>query len=208
MIEIVRKKIDTKIKLEIKAASTLMLTLLVFLAAPVNAEVQTYDLDVKGAHSSIQFRIKHLGYSWLFGRFNTFEGWMQGDPKDASTAKVEVTVKTTSIDTNHAERDKHLKSKDFLNVKKHPTAKFVSTRVLDHGDKTGTIHGNLSLNGITKKIEIATKFVGQGADPWGGYRAGFEGTTTLKLSDFGITYDLGPASTHVEMMLFVEGIKR
>ena len=133
---------------------------------------------------------------------------MSGDQADLSTAKVEVSIDTSSIDSNHAERDKHLRSADFLNVKKYPNAKFVSTKVVDNGDKTGVIYGDLTLRGVTKQIQIETKFIGQGADPWGGYRAGFEGTTTLKLADFGITFDLGPASTFVEMMLFVEGIRR
>lgn len=189
-----------------KLFATALLTLL--LSFPAYAKVEVYDLDVKGAHASIQFKIKHLGYSWLFGRFNKLEGWMSGDQADPSTSKVEVSIDTSSIDSNHAERDKHLRSADFLDVKKYPKATFVSTKVVDNGDKTGTIYGNLTLHGVTKQIQIETKFVGQGEDPWGGYRAGFEGTTTLKLADFGITYNLGPASTFVEMMLFVEGIRR
>ncbi|MBL4868737.1 MAG: YceI family protein [Pseudomonadales bacterium] len=189
-----------------KSVASLILSIL--LSTSAYAEVEVYDLDIKGAHASIQFRIKHLGFSWLFGRFNKLEGWISGDQSVPSSSKVEVSIDTASIDTNHAERDKHLRSADFLNVKKYPHAKFVSTRVVDNGDKTGTIYGNLSLHGVTKEIKIDAKYVGHGADPWGGYRAGFEGTTTLKLADFGITYNLGPASTYVEMMLFIEGVRR
>ena len=184
------------------------LILCVFLVTSARAEMEMYDFDVKGAHTSVQFRIKHLGYSWLFGRFNKLEGWMGGDQNDIATAKVEAIIDVASIDTNHAERDKHLRGADFLNVKKFPKATFVSTRVVKNGDKTGIIYGDLTLHGVTKEIQINTTYVGHGPDPWGGNRAGFEGTTTLKLSDFDMTYDLGPASTYVEMMLFVEGIRR
>jgi len=93
-----------------------------------------YKIDKEGQHAFIEFRIKHLGYSWLYGRFNDFDGSFTFDEKNPSADKVKVTINTNSVDTNHAERDKHLRSGDFLNVSKNPTATFESTEVKANGD--------------------------------------------------------------------------
>ena len=167
-----------------------------------------YVIDTKGAHASIKFRVQHLGYSWLYGRFNEFSGNFSYDEKQPENASVEVTIKTSSVDSNHAERDKHLRSDDFLNVAKYPEAKFVSTGYSQGNDGKGVLKGNLTLNGVTKPLEIDVEFIGAGKDPWGGYRAGFEGTTRFAMADFGIVKDLGPKSKDVEMILSVEGIKQ
>ncbi len=74
--------------------------------------------------------------------------------------------------------------------------------------KNAEITGNLTLNGVTKPVTIKAELIGQGDDPWGGYRAGFLGTTTLKLKDFNIQRDLGPASQEVELTLSVEGVRQ
>lgn len=166
-----------------------------------------YKIDKEGQHAFIEFRIKHLGYSWLYGRFDDFDGAFTFDEKNPAADKVKVTINTSSVNTNHAERDKHLRSGDFLNVSKNPTATFESTGVKADG-KNAEITGNLTLNGVTKPVTIKAELVGQGDDPWGGYRAGFLGTTTLKLKDFNIQRDLGPASQEVELTLSVEGVRQ
>ena len=183
----------------------------VLLAAATLASAEaaeTYVIDIKGQHAWVEFRIKHLGYSWMYGRFNDFSGEFVVDRDNPANARVEVEIDTASVDTNHAERDKHLRSEDFLNVDKHPKARFVSTAVEISGDGTGVIKGDLTLNGVTRPIGIAVEEIGHGKDPWGGYRAGFLGTTTLKLADFDIDYDLGPASTMVELTLSIEGVRQ
>ena len=167
-----------------------------------------YVIDTKGAHASIKFRVQHLGYSWLYGRFNEFSGNFSYDEKQPEKASVEVTIKTSSVDSNHAERDKHLRSDDFLNVAKYPEAKFVSTGYSQDKDGNGVLKGNLTLNGVTKPLEIDVEFIGAGDDPWGGYRVGFEGITRFAMADFGIVKELGPKSKDVEMILSVEGIKQ
>lgn len=171
-------------------------------------QAASYVIDTKGAHAFINFKIQHLGYSWLTGRFNTFEGSFDYDAKAPEKSRIEVTIKTNSIDSNHAERDKHLKGKDFLNVGKYPTAKFVSTKYTAKDAETGTLTGKFTLHGVTKTINIDVQKIGEGADPWGGYRVGFEGTTRIKLADYGITYNLGPKSTHVDLELLIEGIRK
>ncbi len=168
-----------------------------------------YTIDTKGAHASINFSIQHLGYSVLTGRFDTFAGDFSYDPAKPEASTINVTIDTNSVNSNHAERDKHLRSKDFLNVEKFPQAKFVSKKVVVGADKTSfELVGDFTLNGVTKSITIATKKIGEGKDPWGGYRAGFQGTTELKLKDFNVQMDLGPASQVVKLELNVEGVKK
>ena len=167
-----------------------------------------YVIDTKGAHAFIQFRIQHLGFSWLTGRFNTFSGGFEYEEKNPDKASVVVEIDTASIDSNHAERDKHLRSDEFLDVEKYPKAKFVSTSFSEKGDGTAVLEGNLTLHGVTKPVTIDVQHIGHGQDPWGGYRRGFEGRTRIALADFGINYDLGPKSKELELMLSIEGIRQ
>ena len=172
------------------------------------AQAADYQIDVKGAHASILFKIKHLGYSWLNGRFNNFSGDFSYDSLNPEKSSINVNIVTASLDSNHAERDKHLRGDDFLDVKKYPKAEFKSTKFEVKSDNDGIITGDLTLHGTTKSISFPVKKIGEGKDPWGGYRSGFSGVTSLKLADYGISYDLGPASTHVELELNIEGIKQ
>lgn len=172
------------------------------------AQAEDYRIDIKGQHAFIQFRISHLGYSWLLGQFNQFDGDFTFDENNPENSSVKVTIDTSSVDSNHAERDKHLRSEDFLYVEKFPEASFTSTAVEPAGDGKATIKGDLTLRGVTRPIEIDATHIGGGQDPWGGYRQGFSGTTTFKLKDFGIPKDLGPASEEVHLFLSVEGIRK
>jgi polyisoprenoid-binding protein YceI len=190
-----------------KHLAALALTGVSLLSLPVLAD--DYTIDTKGAHASINFSIKHLGYSVLTGRFDTFSGDFSYDPAKPEASKINVTIDTNSLNSNHAERDKHLRSKDFLNVEKFPKSTFVSKKFVVGKDKDSfDVVGDFTLNGVTKSITIAAKKVGEGKDPWGGYRAGFEGTTELALKDFNIVFPLGPASETVKLSLNVEGVKK
>ena len=182
-------------------------TALVLIAAnPVPAA--DYVIDTKGAHASIKFKISHLGYSWLYGSFKSFTGSFSYDENNPSASKVSVEINTSSVYTNHAERDKHLRSADFLQVAKYPKASFVSISFQEQGNGKALLKGKLTLNGVTKPIIIDVTHVGAGKDPWGGYRRGFEGRTTLTLKEWNIKRDLGPASGQLEMILDVEGIRQ
>lgn len=164
-----------------------------------------YDLDP--SHTFIQFRISHLGYSTMVGRFDKFEGNFSWDKENPAESSITLKIDPASVNTNWAERDKHLRSEDFLDVGKFPEASFRSTKYT--GDASGgTLEGELTLHGVTKPVTIEVKAVGEGDDPWGGYRAGFDGTTTLKRSDFGISYDLGPAAETMQFDLHIEGIRK
>ncbi|MCT8869816.1 MULTISPECIES: YceI family protein [Shewanella] len=178
------------------------------LLVPMAASAADYVIDREGAHASITFKVSHLGYSYVVGRFNDFSGDFSYDAKNPAAAKVNVKVNTLSVDSNHAERDKHIRSADFLNAAKFAEATFVSTSVEDKGNGDMVIKGNFTLNGVTKPLAIQAHAVGEGQDPWGGYRAGFTGTTTFAMKDYGIKMDLGPASANVELDLVVEGVRK
>jgi polyisoprenoid-binding protein YceI len=178
----------------------------VALAQP--AVAADYDIDIKGAHASINFRIPHLGFSWLVGRFDTFSGTFSYDEANPAAAKIAVEIDTASINSNHAERDKHLRGADFLDVTTFPKATFVSKSVTVDGAGKAKIVGDFTLRGVTKPVTIDAVAVGGGADPWGGYRQGFAGKAKLVLADFGILKELGPASKEVELDLHVEGVRK
>lgn len=189
-----------------KRQSLYALLLGLVVAFPAAASAADYKLD--DSHSFIQFRIQHLGFSWLYGRFNTLEGSFSYDEASPESAKVTVDINVASIDSNHAERDKHLRGADFFDVAKYPESTFVSTGYKQTGKDKGRLTGNLTLHGVTKPVTIEVSHMGQGDDPWGGYRRGFSGVTTITLADFGMDYDLGPASRTAELMLSIEGIRQ
>jgi len=184
------------------------IALTIVLTVPSLLQAADYLIDTEKAHAFIQFRIKHLGYSWLLGRFNDFDGSFSYDEANPTASRVAVTIRTASIDSNHAERDKHLRGREFLEVDKFPQATFVSTGFTENDDKTAVLTGNLTLHGVTRPVSLAVKHIGHGPDPWGGKRRGFEATTALKLADYNIDFDLGPAAREVELFLSVEGIEQ
>lgn len=184
-----------------KLASALLIA---GLAMP--AVAADYKIDM--AHSAIEFKVSHLGFSWLKGRFNQFEGNYSYDPAQPEQTSIQVQIDPASVDSNHAERDKHLRSGDFLNVAQNKTASFESTSVEATGEGQYLVKANLTLNGVTKPIEVEVAKVGEGNDPWGNYRTGFEGTTSFMMKDFNVKQDLGPASQEVFLTLQVEGIRQ
>ncbi len=171
----------------------------------VVASAAEYKVDL--SHSAINFKTKHLGLSWLTGRFNKFEGSMSYDPAAGPEAQsISIEIDTASLDTNWADRDKHLRGPDFFNTEKFPKASFKSTGY-DGDAAGGTLTGDLTLLGVTKSISFEIKKLAEGDDPWGGYRAGFQGSYVLKRADWGMNYNLGPAAENIELDLLIEAIK-
>ena len=184
----------------------LSVVLMALLMLTGNVQSADYVIDTKGAHAFINFKFKHLGYSWLTGTLKKFDGKFTWDANNPETTKIEVNIDVTSLDSNHAERDKHIRSDDFLDVSKYPKASFVSTSVKKSDDGQLAVAGNLTLHGVTKEIIIDAKPIGEGKDPWGGYRAGFAGEVTLNTRDFGMP---GFVPTHqVHMELLIEGVRQ
>ena len=178
------------------------------LTLSASAFAADYTIDKEGQHAFINFKTGHLGFSMLHGRFNDFDGHFSWDAENPAASKVAVTINTASVDSNHAERDQHLRSADFLNTEQHPQASFISTDIDVTGDNRAQVTGDFTFNGVTRPVVIDAVFIGEGEDPWGGYRAGFSGTTSIKLADYNVSMDLGPASAVVELDLNIEGLRK
>ena len=186
-----------------KRFKTLALSILATGVISTQAYAESFVIDNKGAHASVQFKASHLGYSYVVGRFNEFEGSFSYDEADPSAASVNVTIDASSLDSNHAERDKHLKGGDFLEVSTYPTITFNSTAVSESGDNI-SITGDLQIHGVTKSVTLDAVHVGNGDDPWGGYRRGLEATVTLAPEDFGLPKWVGA----LQISLIAEGIRQ
>jgi polyisoprenoid-binding protein YceI len=177
-----------------------------------NVMAADYVVDKTGQHAFVDFKISHLGYSYITGTFKDIDGTFSFDAAKPEDSKIEFNVNTASVFTNNAERDKHISSKDFLKVADFPKATFVSTSVKTTGKNadgkvTADVAGDLTIAGVTKPIVVKATFLGEGKDPWGGYRAGFEGNFSIKRSDFGKMMDLGPQSDAVDLYVTFEGVK-
>lgn len=172
-----------------------------------SGSVQAAKYAIDPTHSFIEFRILHLGYSVLKGRFNTVRGTFHYDENNPGAASISVEVETASVDSNHAKRDKHLRGADFLEVEKYPLATFKSTSFREQG-RAGILTGDLTLHGVTQRVEMPVELIGAGPDPWGGKRRGYQGRLQIKRSDYGISYNLGPASEVMTLELFIEGIQK
>lgn len=146
----------------------------------------TYVIDP--VHSSIEFSIRHMMVAKVKGQFVNFDGTIVlADDPEQSTA--EATIDPTSVDTRNADRDNHLRSGDFFSTEEHPQWTFKSTGVRVDGDDYFII-GDMQIKGVTKSIELELEFGGIGADVTGAVRAGATATTTIKRSDFGITFNV------------------
>ena len=154
-------------------------------ASPLPAGTWTYD----PAHSSVLFKIRHLGLTNVRGRFNGVEATL----KTADTVEATefgATIDISTIDTNQSDRDAHLRSTDFFSADAHPNMTFASTAVRAAGDGYEA-DGNLTINGITKPITLEVEFNGTAANPADGReRAGFVATTRIQRSDYGIDFNM------------------
>lgn len=186
-----------------------ILFILIVCLNAINASAETvksgaYKIDP--AHSNVQFRVSHLGFSYLIGRFNSIEGKLKLVPYGDS--KVEVTIQAASIDSNHQKRDKHLRGPDFFNVKRYPVIKFVSSKVIYNSQgKPVSVKGKLTMHGVSANVTLEVNQVGAGKDPWGGYRVGYHAKTTIKRSEYGMNYMPSGIGDEVMISLDVEAIK-
>ena len=167
---------------------------------------ETYKLDP--AHTSIVFRVKHLGVAYVYGRFNGPTGTFVFDESSPSKSTIEVQAEAKNVDTALEKRDTDLKSPDFFNAGEHPLVSFKSKSVKKLSEDTYEVSGDLTLLGKTRTITVEANATGAGKDPWGGFRRGFETSFAIKRSDFGMDFMMGGVSDDVNLTVSVEGIRQ
>jgi len=145
-----------------------------------------YTLDV--AHSRLGFSARHAMVTTVRGAFKDFEGTAHVDTANPANSKVELTIRTDSIDTGVADRDAHLRSADFFEIESHPEITFTSTNVERDGDDW-TITGDLTIKGTTQPVTVEFESTGSARDPFGNLRVGFEGAATINRKDWGLTWN-------------------
>ncbi|WP_028671730.1 YceI family protein [Saccharospirillum impatiens] len=186
---------------------TLSMTVLTLSASLISASVLAADYAIDHAHSAVTFETGHLGVSRLPGRFNDFSGSYTWSDEDLSQNSVSIEIQTDSIDTNHTDRDEHLRSPDFFNARQYPTIEFTSTGYEGTADE-GVLTGELTMHGVTRDVDMNIVKIGEGEDPWGGFRQGFVATTELMRSDFDIDYFIPNVPDATELTIFIEGIRQ
>ena len=183
------------------------LAALVMVSVPALAGAETYDVDA--VHSAVMFRAKRMDVVYVYGRFNEFAGTIEMDGNDVASGRLTLDVKTASVDTGNQRRDDHLRSPDFLNAAQLPLMKFESTGVRSADDGFYEVTGNLTLHGVTKPVTARVQMVGSGKDPRAGKSlVGFEGTFTLKRSDFDVKFMVGPVSDTIDVHLALHTVAR
>lgn len=140
-------------------------------------------------HSELQFKIKHLMISNVTGALKSFNGEVETEGEDFSTASISLAAQMDSISTNNEQRDAHLRNSDFFEVEKYPELKFKSTKVEKSDSGIFVLHGELTMKGVTKPVKLNVEFNGTTKDPWGGERAGFMVTGKINRADWGVNFN-------------------
>lgn len=175
---------------------------------PASAATETYVFDE--THTDILFAVSHLGFSKTWGRFNSSNGTVMIDPDALESSTVEIVIDATSIDTNHEERDDHLRGKDFFDVETYPTISYKSTSVEQTGDKTATVTGDLTMHGVTRPVALDVTLNNVGPNPFDKEKtvAGFSASATILRSDFGMSFGVPVLGDEVQMVFEIDAIKQ
>ena len=147
---------------------------------------RTYKIDK--AHSEATFQVRYL-LTKVRGRFSDFDGIIQFDEANPEKSTIDVTIQAASIDTNEADRDKHLRSGDFFAVDEFSSITFKSKRITKRNADTYDMVGDLTMHGITKELTLPVTHLGAGKDPWGRDKIGFETEVTINRKDFGLSWN-------------------
>jgi polyisoprenoid-binding protein YceI len=158
-------------------------------ATSTTQETLTGDYTLDLAHTRIGFSARHAMVTKVRGQFNEFNGSVVLDAETPENSKVEITIKAASVDTRNADRDAHLRSNDFFAMEEYPEITFRSTRVEQASENEYYVTGDLTIRGITKPVTVNFQLNGSAVDPWGNFRVGFEGQTTINRKDWGVSFN-------------------
>ena len=156
------------------------------LAASPALAADTYTFDK--AHTTVLFQVRHIVTN-VTGKFKEFEGTIQIDKANPAASTVDFTIQAASIDTNEPKRDEHLRSADFFDVANNPKLTFKSTSVKPAGKDAYLVAGDLTMRGVTKPVSLNVTYLGEGKDPWGNEKVGFDVAGTLNRKDFNINWN-------------------
>jgi polyisoprenoid-binding protein YceI len=163
-----------------------------------------YQIDP--VHTTAFFKVGHLGIGFVRGGFTDIAGTVIVDTKKPAADSVNMTINVASIFTNNSKRDDDLKSPNFFDAANYPTMSFKSRKFTNVRGNLYKVTGDFTLHGVTKTITVGAQMLGEGKDPWGGYRAAFESAFKIKRSDYGMTKEIPMAGDEVEITLIVEGV--
>ncbi|GIN61982.1 polyisoprenoid-binding protein [Robertmurraya siralis] len=141
------------------------------------------------AHSSVDFSVKHMMFANVKGSFNEFDASIEADPADLTTASIEFTINTASVDTRNNDRDAHLRSADFFDVENFPKMTFKATSITKTDDGEYDVTGDLTIKETTKPQTFTVTYGGTGKDPWGNEKVGFAVEGSINRSEFGLTWN-------------------
>ena len=149
--------------------------------------VQPGSYAVEPNHTRVQFTVSHMGFTDWYGDFTSASGSLSLDPAHVSAAKVDIGIPVASVSTTNAKLDGELKSPEWFGAATYPVITFVSTKVVPTSANRATITGNLTFHGVTRPVVLKASFNGAGVNPLDKkYTVGFNASTTLKRSDFGV----------------------
>ena len=140
-------------------------------------------------HSEIGFKVKHMMFTNVSGKFESFTAEATTEDENFESANITFSADVSSVNTGNTDRDNHLKSGDFFNMDEHDKITFKSTSFTKNSDSDYTLTGDLSVRGVTKPVTLDVEFGGIGKDPWGNTKAGFSATGKLNRKDFGLTWN-------------------
>lgn len=177
------------------------------LATPVFTFAATWEMDP--AHSSFQFKIRHLTVSNVKGDFNKFRGLVMIDDQKITQLKAEISIDAASVNTGHGQRDEHLRGPDFFDVTRYPTITFVSKKVIEAEPGRLKVVGDLTLHGVTREMIVDVEGpTPEVKDPWGNFRRGATATAKINRRDFGLAWnkvlDAGGVVIGDEVNIYVE----
>lgn len=144
---------------------------------------------IDNVHTHVGFAVKHMMVSTVRGQFKSYGGSVELDPQDFTKSKFRGEVEATSIDTNNADRDNHLRSNDFFDASNHPKITFESRSIRSKGGSEYVVTGDLSIRGVTKSVDFEVEFHGTNKNPYGKTVAGVSAHTTINRRDFGVSFN-------------------
>lgn len=170
-----------------KMKKTGITLLALILSAGLWAQTTKWQFD--NAHTSIEFAIDHMVISEVTGKFSDFNGTVMSNGDAFEKAMIDFNIAVASINTENTDRDDHLRGPDFFDAEKYPEITFKSTDFKKLSDKKYLLTGDLSMHGVTKKVDLEVSFGGIMTDPWGNTKAGFKLTGKINRKDFGLTWN-------------------